>query len=63
MEPEELHIVLTTPGEAAKARALIDELDPDGHRIERFTLSVATLDDVFMALTSTSATEGNWAND
>ncbi|HMK97427.1 MAG TPA: ATP-binding cassette domain-containing protein [Acidimicrobiales bacterium] len=61
--PEELHIVLTTPGEAAKARALMDKLDPDGRRIKRFTLSAATLDDVFMALTATSATEGNCADD
>ena len=62
-EPEELHVVLATPGEATKARALLDQLDPDGHLVKRFTLSAATLDDVFMALTATDLTKGNWAND
>ncbi|HTW06653.1 MAG TPA: ATP-binding cassette domain-containing protein [Acidimicrobiales bacterium] len=57
-EPEELHLVLTTPGEAVKARTLLDELDPDGHLVKRFTLSAATLDDVFMALTATGASQG-----
>ena len=62
-EPQELHLVLTTPGEATKARALLDELDPDGRLVKRFTLSAATLDDVFMALTATGATEGTLADD
>ncbi len=62
-EPEELHLVLITPGEATKARALLDDLDPDGHLVKRFTLSAATLDDVFMALTATGATEGTSAHD
>ena len=57
-EPEELHLVLITPGEATKARALLDDLDPDGHLVKRFTLSAATLDDVFMALTATGEQKG-----
>jgi ABC-2 type transport system ATP-binding protein len=62
-EQADLHMVLTTQGRAAEARALLDKLDPEGRCIKRFTLSAATLDDVFMALTAVSATEGNPADD
>ncbi len=33
-------------------RALLDGLDPDGRDVERFSLHSATLDDVFLTLTS-----------
>jgi ABC-2 type transport system ATP-binding protein len=39
-------------GSAAEIRALLDELDPDGTRIARFALHGASLEDVFMSLTS-----------
>lgn len=37
-------------------RALLDEIDPTGHEIERFGLHSATLDDVFLDLTSKATT-------
>ena len=47
-----LTIATATDGSAASARAVLDELDPDGVRIARFELRTASLDDVFMALTA-----------
>src|SRR5256886_11642698 len=41
---------------AARARILLDEIDPTGARIERFTVHTASLDDVFLALTGKEAT-------
>ncbi|HWF54771.1 MAG TPA: ATP-binding cassette domain-containing protein [Solirubrobacteraceae bacterium] len=43
---------VATDGSAAEIRALLDELDPDGTRIARFELHGASLEDVFMSLTS-----------
>jgi ABC-2 type transport system ATP-binding protein len=43
---------VATDGSAAEIRALLDELDPDGTRIARFALHGASLEDVFMSLTS-----------
>lgn len=51
--PATLTLGLPTDGSAAHVRALLDEIDPDGTAVERFTLHSATLDDVFMALTAT----------
>ncbi|MEU1471225.1 ATP-binding cassette domain-containing protein [Streptomyces sp. NPDC005761] len=51
--PAALTLGLPTDGSAAHVRALLDEIDPDGTAVERFTLHSATLDDVFMALTAT----------
>ncbi|RPK61485.1 Daunorubicin/doxorubicin resistance ATP-binding protein DrrA [Streptomyces sp. ADI96-02] len=50
--PETLTLGLPTDGSAAHVRALLDEIDPDGTEIDRFSLHSATLDDVFLALTS-----------
>lgn len=49
--PGTLTLGLPTDGSAAHVRALLDEIDPDGTAVERFSLHSATLDDVFMALT------------
>ncbi|MEU1438416.1 ATP-binding cassette domain-containing protein [Streptomyces sp. NPDC005786] len=50
--PAALTLGLPTDGSAAHVRALLDEIDPAGTAVERFTLRGATLDDVFMALTA-----------
>ena len=46
-----LRTEIATDGSAADARALLDELDPDGTRIARFEIRTASLDDVFLTLT------------
>lgn len=51
--PATLTLGLPTDGSAAHVRALLDEIDPDGTAVERFSLHSTTLDDVFMALTTT----------
>jgi ABC-2 type transport system ATP-binding protein len=50
-DPSRRTIALATDGSAAHVRALLDEIDPRGDAIERFSLHGATLDDVFLALT------------
>ncbi|HEY9330866.1 MAG TPA: ATP-binding cassette domain-containing protein [Streptomyces sp.] len=55
--PATLTLGLPTDGSAAHVRALLDEIDPDGTAVERFSLRSATLDDVFMSLTATKGTE------
>jgi ABC-2 type transport system ATP-binding protein len=65
-----LSVGVATDGAAADVRALLDELDPDGTRIERFSMHRASLDDVFMTLTghrtnpttTTTTTESEPAN-
>ncbi|NEE40802.1 DUF4162 domain-containing protein, partial [Streptomyces sp. SID7982] len=54
--PETLTLGIPTDGSAAQVRALLDEIDPDGREIERFSLHRVTLDDVFLALTSNAPT-------
>ncbi|RFU85401.1 ATP-binding cassette domain-containing protein [Streptomyces triticagri] len=51
--PDTLTLGIPTDGTARHVRALLDELDPDGTAVERFSLHTATLDDVFLALTGT----------
>ncbi|MEU9203196.1 ATP-binding cassette domain-containing protein [Streptomyces sp. NPDC048332] len=51
--PATLTLGLPTDGSAAHVRALLDEIDPDGTAVDRFSLHSTTLDDVFMALTTT----------
>jgi ABC-2 type transport system ATP-binding protein len=51
-----LTLGLATDGTSGEVRALLDELDPDGTRVERFSLYTASLDDVFMALTGHRST-------
>ena len=46
-----LTVGVATDGTATEIRALLDELDPQGSRVARFSLVQASLDDVFMALT------------
>jgi ABC-2 type transport system ATP-binding protein len=47
---------VATDGSAAHVRALLDEVDPSGAAIERFSVHTATLDDVFLALTGHTTT-------
>ncbi|MFJ9111719.1 ATP-binding cassette domain-containing protein [Streptomyces sp. NPDC102283] len=54
--PETLTLGLATDGSAAQVRALLDEIDPTRREIERFSLHSATLDDVFLDLTSKAPT-------
>ena len=51
-DPSRLIIGVATDGSAAHVRALLDEVDPARRAVERFSLDSATLDDVFLALTS-----------
>ncbi|MFC8896389.1 ATP-binding cassette domain-containing protein [Streptomyces cinereoruber] len=53
--PDALSLGVPTDGSAAHVRALLDVLDPERRDIARFTLHTATLDDVFLALTDTTA--------
>ncbi|MEV4135394.1 ATP-binding cassette domain-containing protein [Dactylosporangium sp. NPDC049742] len=57
-----LTVGVTTDGSAAHVRAVLDEIDPHGAAVLRFSLHSATLDDVFLALTSTSASAKEPAN-
>ena len=50
-DPDQLTVGVATDGTAAHVRALLDEIDPGGSAVERFTVHRATLDDVFLALT------------
>jgi ABC-2 type transport system ATP-binding protein len=47
-----LTLGVTTDGSAAHVRSVLDEIDPAGSAVRRFSLHSATLDDVFLALTS-----------
>ncbi|MFB7029436.1 MULTISPECIES: ATP-binding cassette domain-containing protein [unclassified Streptomyces] len=53
--PETLALGVPTDGSAAHVRELLDVLDPERRDIARFALHTATLDDVFLALTDTTA--------
>ncbi|GAA1518180.1 daunorubicin resistance protein DrrA family ABC transporter ATP-binding protein [Dactylosporangium maewongense] len=57
-----LTVGVTTDGSAAHVRAVLDEIDPHGADVLRFSLHSATLDDVFLALTSASASVKEPAN-
>jgi ABC-2 type transport system ATP-binding protein len=52
----ERRIGVATDGSAAQVRALLDEVDPGGGTVERFSVHTATLDDVFLALTGHTTT-------
>jgi len=52
-DPARLTVGVTTDGSAAHVRSVLDELDPASTRIRRFSLHSATLDDVFLSLTTT----------
>ena len=55
-DPRRLTVGVPTDGTAAQVRALLDELDPLGSAVRRFSVHTATLDDVFLALTGRAAT-------
>jgi ABC-2 type transport system ATP-binding protein len=55
-DPDRLCIGVATDGSAANVRALLDEVDPQRHAVERFFVHSATLDDVFLALTGHATT-------
>ncbi len=50
-DPSQLTVGVATDGDAAQVRGLLDELDPDRHRISSFAVHAASLDDVFLSLT------------
>jgi len=50
-DPAQRVVSVATDGAAAGIRRLLDEVDPTGCGISRFTVHTATLDDVFLALT------------
>jgi ABC-2 type transport system ATP-binding protein len=50
-DPGRLTIGVATDGSAAQVRTLLDEVDPAHRTVDRFAVSSATLDDVFLALT------------
>lgn len=50
-DPVQRVVSVPTDGAAAGIRSLLDEVDPGGRGISRFTVHTATLDDVFLALT------------
>jgi ABC-2 type transport system ATP-binding protein len=56
-EPEQLLLGVATDGSAPHVRAMLDEVDPGGRAIERFSLHSATLDDVFLTLTGGEASD------
>jgi ABC-2 type transport system ATP-binding protein len=56
-EPEQLLLGVATDGSAPHVRAMLDEVDPGGRAIERFSLHNATLDDVFLILTGGEASD------
>jgi ABC-2 type transport system ATP-binding protein len=53
-----LALSIATDGSAAHVRALLDELDPDGVAVARFSVHEASLDDVFLALTDKEPIHG-----
>jgi ABC-2 type transport system ATP-binding protein len=46
-----LSVSVATDGSARQVRGLLDEIDPGHRAVRRFAVHVATLDDVFLALT------------
>ncbi len=55
-DTSERRLGVATDGSAADVRALLDEVDPGGTAVERFSVHTATLDDVFLALTGHTTT-------
>jgi ABC-2 type transport system ATP-binding protein len=55
-DARERRLGVATDGSAAHVRALLDEVDPGGRAVERFSIHSATLDDVFLALTGHATT-------
>jgi ABC-2 type transport system ATP-binding protein len=55
-DDRERRLGVATDGSAPHVRALLDEVDPGGGAVERFSVHTATLDDVFLALTGHTTT-------
>jgi ABC-2 type transport system ATP-binding protein len=55
-DADRLTLGAPTDGTAGHVRTLLDQIDPERLRVERFTIHTATLDDVFLALTGHVAT-------
>jgi ABC-2 type transport system ATP-binding protein len=55
-DDRERRLGVATDGSAPHVRALLDEIDPGGGAVERFSVHTATLDDVFLALTGHTTT-------
>ena len=55
-DPGCLTVSVACDGDAAAVRAALDELDPDRILIDRFEVAIASLDDVFLALTGNGTT-------
>ncbi|MET0479553.1 MAG: ATP-binding cassette domain-containing protein, partial [Actinomycetota bacterium] len=62
-DPARLTIGVATDGSAAHVRALLDEVDPARRAVDRFAVQLATLDDVFLALTGGPADRPGHQND
>jgi ABC-2 type transport system ATP-binding protein len=58
-ERDRLELTVPTDGTASQVRSLLDEIDPTGTAVARFTVHTATLDDVFLALTGRTTTDTN----
>jgi ABC-2 type transport system ATP-binding protein len=56
-----LTIGVASDGSAASIRAVLDEIDPNGQRVDRFAARATTLDEVFLALTGQPALTGQAA--
>ncbi len=54
-DPGSLTIGVATEGTAGQVRALLDELDPDRSAVRSFSVHNTSLDDVFLALTTRTA--------
>jgi ABC-2 type transport system ATP-binding protein len=50
-DAERLSVSVSTDGTAAHVRQLLDEVDPNRTAVRRFNVHIASLDDVFLALT------------
>jgi len=58
-DPVRRTISLATDGSAAQIRCVLDEVDPHSRAVGTFALHVATLDDVFLALTGRPADQSD----
>jgi ABC-2 type transport system ATP-binding protein len=56
-DPRGLRLGVGTDGSAAQVRRVLDEIDPDRGLVREFSVRGASLDDVFLALTGTTAKE------
>jgi ABC-2 type transport system ATP-binding protein len=54
-DPTRLALSVPTDGSAVHVRGLLDEIDPGCRAVRQFAVHVATLDDVFLALTGSQA--------